>query len=316
MTQFVESTVKFPYKRSLGPVIGEFMTGLAHMRFVGIRSGGRVIVPPLEWDPDTGEELDRDYVAVGPAGTVGVWCWVAQPTEQHPLAHPFAFALITLDGADTSLLHAVDPGDISGMSVGMRVAPRWRAARTGHITDVEAFVPGEVPVIPDDDAGPPDEPVTMMEYNASVTYSVPVTQYESNVRQANQEERLFGLRCPTCGRIYTGGKGYCPIDAVAFTDDDEVELPQTGTITNFTIITPVQYPGQTETEPFPRVFVLLDGFDVVLGYQPLVGCANEDIHVGLRVSTRWTTDAEGAVMAWSPNGEDDVLDPELVNRIN
>jgi uncharacterized OB-fold protein len=171
-------------------------------------------------------------------------------------------------------------------------------------------------VIPDDDAGPPDEPVTMMEYNASVTYSVPVTEYESNVRQANQEERLFGLRCPTCGRIYTGGKGYCPIDAVAFTDDNEVELPQTGTITNFTIITPVQYPGQTETEPFPRVFVLLDGFDVVLGYQPLVGCANEDIHVGLRVSTRWTTDAEGAVMAWSPNGEDDVLDPELVNRIN
>jgi hypothetical protein len=316
LTQFVESTVKFPYKRSLGPVIGEFMNGLANMRFVGIRSGDRVIVPPLEWDPDTGEELSREYVTVGPAGTVTAWCWVEQPTEAHPLDRPFAFALITLDGADTSLLHAVEADGIDGMSVGMRVAPRWKAERTGHITDVDAFVPGEDPVVPDGDLGPPEEPVTMMSYNASVTYSVPVTAYESNVRVANEEHRLFGLRCPVCGRIYTGGKGYCPIDAVAFTDDDEVDLPQTGTITNFTIITPVQYPGQTETEPFPRVFVLLDGFDVVLGYQPLVDCANEDIHVGIRVSARWVTDDDGVVMVWSPNGEDDVSDPELVNRIN
>ena len=29
------------------------------------------------------------------------------------------------------------------MSIGMRVAPRWRAERIGHITDIEAFVPGE-----------------------------------------------------------------------------------------------------------------------------------------------------------------------------
>ena len=166
-----------------------------------------MIVPPLEWDPDTGEELPRDYVTVGPAGTVTSWCWVGAPTEQHPLTHPFAFSLITLDGADTSLLHAVDTGDIGLMSVGMRVAPRWRADRTGHITDVEAFVPGEVPVLPDGDAGPPDEPVAMMAYNASVTYSLPVTRFESKVRQANEERLLLGLRCPTCGRIYTGGEG-------------------------------------------------------------------------------------------------------------
>jgi len=34
------------------------------------------------------------------------------------------------------------------------------------------------------------------------------------------------------------------------------------------------------------------------------------------VSARWVTDDDGVVMVWSPNGEDDVSDPELVNRIN
>ena len=34
----------------------------------------------------------------------------ARPVEQHPLRHPFAFALIRLDGASTPLLHAVDAG--------------------------------------------------------------------------------------------------------------------------------------------------------------------------------------------------------------
>ena len=68
-----ESTIKFPYKRSLGPVIGAFLTALAEQRIIGIRSGDRVLCPPLEWDPETGAELAHDdFVDVGPAGTVDV----------------------------------------------------------------------------------------------------------------------------------------------------------------------------------------------------------------------------------------------------
>ncbi|MGZ4786785.1 MAG: hypothetical protein ACXV5S_14030, partial [Acidimicrobiales bacterium] len=101
MTTSVESTITFPYKRSLGPVIGAFLTALSDQRIIGIRSGSRVLCPPLEWDPDTGQELAHDFVDVGPAGTVEAWSWVAKPTSQHPLDHPFAFATIKLDGADT-----------------------------------------------------------------------------------------------------------------------------------------------------------------------------------------------------------------------
>src|SRR4051794_25705175 len=118
------ATITFPYKRSLGPVMSAFMTALTEQRVLGIQSGDRVICPPREWDPNTAADLAADdLVAVGPAGTVQSWCWIAAPTSQHPLDRPFAFAAIKLDGADTALLHAVDSGTIDAMSTGMRVAP-------------------------------------------------------------------------------------------------------------------------------------------------------------------------------------------------
>ena len=132
----------FDYTRSLGNVLGAFHTGLRDRRILGIRSAsGKVLVPPQEFDPDTFETLEQDFVEVGPSGTVATWAWVTEPKPAHPLDHPFAWALITLDGADTALLHAVDAGDPSAMSTGMTVAPRWRDETAGSILDIEAFVP-------------------------------------------------------------------------------------------------------------------------------------------------------------------------------
>ena len=137
----VTSTLEFPYRRSLGPVIGAFMTALAQQRILGIRTAaGEVLVPPLEYDPRSGAALS-DLVEVGPGGQVATWAWVSTPTSRHPLDRPFAFALITLDGASTSLVHAVDAGSPDAMHTGMRVRPRWRAEPEGRITDIEAFVP-------------------------------------------------------------------------------------------------------------------------------------------------------------------------------
>jgi uncharacterized protein len=133
--------LEYPYSRSVGPIIGQFMTRLRDGQFVGIKTkAGRVICPPTEYDPDTGEELS-EFVQVGPGGVVTTWAWVSQPHDKHPLDRPFAWALVQLDGADTALLHVVDAGDESRMKTGMRVQPRWRAERVGDIHDVEAFVP-------------------------------------------------------------------------------------------------------------------------------------------------------------------------------
>ena len=133
--------LEYPYKRSVGPVIGRFLTGLRDQKIEGIRaSDGRVLVPPVEYDPLTAQELS-EFVDVGPGGVVTTWTWLDAPRSNNPLQKPFAWALIRLDGADTALLHAIDSGDESNMKTGMRVKPRWRAERTGHILDIECFEP-------------------------------------------------------------------------------------------------------------------------------------------------------------------------------
>ncbi|GMU79493.1 MAG: hypothetical protein AMXMBFR46_22840 [Acidimicrobiia bacterium] len=134
--------IEFPYTRTLGPVFGPYLTGLRDGQLLGIRSNdGRVLSPPLEWDPATGLPIDTSaLVPIGPGGVVETWAWVTHPTVKHPLDHPFAFALIRLDGADTALVHAVDAGSIDTMRTGMRVTARWNDERVGAITDV-VFVP-------------------------------------------------------------------------------------------------------------------------------------------------------------------------------
>jgi uncharacterized OB-fold protein len=133
--------IEYPFSRTTGPVIGAFLTGLRERVLVGIRgSDGRVHVPPVESDPVTAESL-TELVEVGPGATVVSWAWVPEPMPKHPLDHPFAFALVQPDGADTAMLHAVDAGSPEAMRTGMRVTPRWRAEREGHILDLECFVP-------------------------------------------------------------------------------------------------------------------------------------------------------------------------------
>lgn len=133
--------IEYPFSRTLGPVQSAFLTGLRDARILGVRRGdGSVLVPPVEYDPDTAEEL-HETVEVGPAGTVTTWAWISEPRRDNPLDHGFAWALIRLDGADTALLHAVDTGDESRMRTGLRVRPRWRTEREGQITDIECFEP-------------------------------------------------------------------------------------------------------------------------------------------------------------------------------
>ena len=135
--------LEYPYTRTVGPVLGRFMTGLREGRIEGVRaSDGRVLVPPAEYDPVTSEPLD-EFVEVGQAGVVTTWAWVSEPRANQPLDRPFAWALIRLDGADTGLLHAVDAGDEARMATGMRVRVQWRAERAGEIQDIACFVAEE-----------------------------------------------------------------------------------------------------------------------------------------------------------------------------
>lgn len=138
-----EHVLEYPYSRSVGPVLSAFLTGLRDGRIVGVRGeGGRVIVPPTEYDPDTASPTGAT-VEVGPEGTVTAWSWVPRPQPQHPLERPFAWILVTLDGADTGMLHVLDAPSRDAVATGMRVRADFlpEGERIGRIQDIRAFVP-------------------------------------------------------------------------------------------------------------------------------------------------------------------------------
>lgn len=133
--------LEFTYTRSTGPAVGRFLTGLRDRKILGQKgSGGKVIVPPTGYDPETSETLS-EFVEIEPHGEVTTWAWVNEPREKHPLDHPFAWALVQLDGATTPMLHVVDAGSESAMSTGMRVKVRWADETVGRIQDIACFEP-------------------------------------------------------------------------------------------------------------------------------------------------------------------------------
>ena len=87
-----DHVLEYPFVRSVGPVVGAFLTGLRDGKVVGIKgTGGRIIVPPTEYDPETGDET-TEVVEVGPEGTVTSWSWAGKPRAKQPLEEPFANA--------------------------------------------------------------------------------------------------------------------------------------------------------------------------------------------------------------------------------
>jgi uncharacterized OB-fold protein len=133
--------LEYPFRRTVGPVQSAFLTGLREGVVLGIRTrDGRVLCPPVEYDPVTSEDLD-ELVELAPTGVVTTWSWEPSPRAQQPLGQPFAWALVRLDGADTGLLHVVDAGSPERMATGMRVRIRWADERTGSIADIRCFEP-------------------------------------------------------------------------------------------------------------------------------------------------------------------------------
>jgi hypothetical protein len=276
--------LEFPggYTRSVGPVIGRFLTELRDGVIVGARAkDGTVVVPPVEYDHD-GEPVTGEFVPVGPAGTVETWSWVTEPRPGHPLDHPFAWALIKLDGADTALLHAIDfgPGKTkppSRLAKGLRVRPSWRAERTGEITDIAAFRPE----------------VAMITSPVSTRYRLSAGEALTRFLNGVAEGRLIGHRCGSCQKVFVPMKGLCPTCGVPTTE--EVEVSDEGTVTTFAVNN-IPDP-RAPAVPFVSAYVLLDGSDVAM-LALVADVPAEEVRIGMRVRAVWRPREE-----WRPSME-------------
>jgi len=283
--------LSFDYTRSLGPTLGRFMTALAQRRIVGARtSDGRVYVPPVEYDPVTGAAV-TDFVDVADVGTVRSWTWAPDPMPGQPLETAFAWVLIELDGADTTLLHALDVPSADAVSTGLRVQARWAAEPTGHIRDIVCFEPatsGAVARLPVAAA----EPVTMITTPVALTVQHSASTQETHYLLGLESGRLLGQRCPECSKVYLPPRGACPVDGVP--TRDEVELPDRGIVTTFCIVN-VPFYGQKITPPYVCAYVLLDGADIAFLHL-ILDCPAADVRMGLRVEAVWKPRAE-----WEPS---------------
>ncbi|MEV6315192.1 OB-fold domain-containing protein [Streptomyces sp. NPDC051776] len=304
--------VEFPFTRSLGPVQSAFLTGLRERIVLGARTGdGRVLVPPVEYDPVTADEL-RDLVEVGTTGTVTTWAWNPAPRPNQPLSTPFAWVLVRLDGAGTALLHALDVPGPEAVRTGLRVRVRWAAERTGAITDIACFEPeeeGQHGNAPGGDTAEPqaashsgefDDPVTGIVAPARLEYSYSPGRAQTRYLTALAAHRMTGERCPSCRKVYVPPRGACPTCGVATTE--QVECGPRGTVTTFCIVN-IKAKNLDIEVPYVYAHIALDGADLAL-HGRIAGIPYDQVRMGLRVEPVW---AEGGRYPdhYRPTGEPD-----------
>jgi uncharacterized OB-fold protein len=282
--------LKYGYRRSVGPVTGRFLAALREGRIEGARTkAGRVIVPPSEYDPDSGEPIS-ELVPVSGSGTVTTWSWVAEPRRLHPLKRPFAWALIRLDGADTAMLHAVDAGEPSRMKTGMRVRARFldKSERKGELRDLTCFEidDGKREVASEateSTIGSGGEPVKGFVAPVHLEYTINAGRASSRFLRGLVEGRLLGQRCPVCKKVNLPPRGACPTCGVP--TEEEVEVAHTGTVTTFCVIN-IQFDAQARKLPYACASILLDGADTTL-FHLIQDVSVEQIRMGMRVRAVW-----------------------------
>lgn len=311
--------VSFDYTRSTGPVLGRYLEGLRDGVVVaGRTSDGRVITPPLEFDPVT-HSATTELVRVAETGTVVSWTWCPEPVEGQPFDRPFAWALVRLDGATEPMLHALDAASPGEVHTGQRVRIRWASERVGAITDIACFEPTDAPPAPGVPApletltardavpatGPgASTPVVITPVNLDYTYAA--SPEESAFFRGLAEGRIVGQRCPACSKVYVPPRGACPTDGVP--TSEEVELAQTGTVTTFCVVN-VPFMGQRIKPPYVSAYILLDGADIALQHL-ILDIPAEEIRMGMRVEAVWKPREEWGtsienISHFRPTGEPD-----------
>ena len=310
-------TLGYTYTRSTGPVVGRFLTELRNRKVVGIKgSDGKVIVPPVEYDPVTADELS-EFVDVADTGVVKSWSWVKHPRPKHLIQKPFAWALIQLDGADTTMMHMVSVDDESAMSTGMKVKVRWADETKGFIDDMAYFVAAD-----SNDVAAPVEAVADLaqiegiECPIYLDYNFTAGASTSRFLTEIKNGKIVGQKCPECSNVYVPPRGSCAACGVATTE--EVECVDKATVESFTIVH-IPIPGHPVKPPYIIANLIADGSNISFLHL-LSECVNEEIHIGQRVQAKWRPQEEWTyamdnILYWKPIDEPDVA-PELIGKVN
>ena len=135
--------IKVPYKHTAGAYVEKFITEIGkNNKIMGVRCPkcGKVFVPPKMICFKCFEKME-EWVEVGNQGTVKGFTIITHSTPVLPLKPPFAYGIITLDGADTDFVHIINESDPNKLKVGMRVEAVFKEKPRKRILDIEYFNP-------------------------------------------------------------------------------------------------------------------------------------------------------------------------------
>ena len=171
-------------------------------------------------------------------------------------------------------------------------------------------------------------PVRFMKQHIALDYKVHVSPLAERFGEQLRAGRIVGSRCPRCGLVYVPTRAFCPMCTVAMGEGDEAPLPDRGTVTSFTILTPIQYHGQKEREDYALASILIDGADGTVGQQRLSDIPLDKVRMGMRVEAVWAPEDEragdpgdrgygfgNALRGWRPTGEPDVAADEFAEHV-
>lgn len=172
------------------------------------------------------------------------------------------------------------------------------------------------------------DPVQFMQQHIALDYVMRVSPLSRRFGQQLKDGRIVGHKCPSCGLVYVPTRAFCPMCTVAMGDHDEVDLADKGTVTSYTVLTPIQYHGQQEREEYALASILLDGADGTVGQQRLTDVSLDKLRMGMRVEAVWSSPDEraadednrgygfgNAIKGWRPIDEPDVPEADFAEHV-
>ncbi len=113
-----------------------------------------------------------------------------------------------------------------------------------------------------------------------------------------KEEKIYGTRCGTCGKVFVPAKTFCPD---CYSDLDEwMDVSQEGTLKSWTLVRKSHF-GQVRQPPYALGLIRLDGTDCefihFLGGVDWSDMQNarEKLKAGARVKAAWSKEKQADI---------------------
>ncbi len=137
----IPGTISIPFSYAAGRAASRFFIALRdEKKILGTRCPAcrRIIVPPRAFCGRC-SVATKEWVEVSDCGTLVSYTVTYHDGPHRPHQPPVIYGIIRLDGADTNLVHLLDPAKLDGIEVGARVQAVFREQREGCLLDIAYF---------------------------------------------------------------------------------------------------------------------------------------------------------------------------------